>query len=67
MGKKWLRVTKLTVLFCLAVALLTPVLAKEINEKKYQPEDFLEVINIGACLEQHKHLCLKHDKQVNTK
>ncbi|NMB48648.1 ribosomal RNA small subunit methyltransferase A [Candidatus Kuenenbacteria bacterium] len=21
----------------------------------------------GACLEQHKHLCLKHDKQVNTK
>jgi len=33
-------------LFCLAVVLLTPVLAKEIDEKKYQLDDFAEVINI---------------------
>ena len=46
MKGKGLRIIKITILFCLALVMLAPVLAKEINEKKYKAEDFLEVINV---------------------
>jgi lipoprotein-anchoring transpeptidase ErfK/SrfK len=46
MNRKGLRIIRVTILFCLTAVILTPVFAKEINEKKYKSEDFIEVINI---------------------
>ncbi len=46
MNRVGLRAIRITMLFCLTAVMLTPVLAKEIDERKYKIEDFAEVINI---------------------
>lgn len=46
MNRRGLRAIRITILFCLAVVILVPVLAKEIDEKKYKAEDYVEIINV---------------------